>query len=281
MLNIGVVFHRCLQMITSDEPTKYPTLFHWRNAASHRSTMKQSMTTLYNNLIEMSKGDNESNVESVELINCCPSPAEPETRRSSRHQPDTPSIRMPCGAGISGYTPGKGESVIAPSAQFVNRCINCEGKYPARKIDEVDLAGNKDSSIKKKDNRQKCHFCKAKTINFCFGCRRYLCSMPPQKGMDREGNKYPKHFNVFVPKLEADGSIKRDGDKKVIFEEEFGELSCWHIAHRNRWKKGNTTTKALTPITEESGDGDPGSEESEVMIINAKSKKKRKSTSKK
>ena len=26
MLNIGVVFHRCLQMITSDDPDKYATL---------------------------------------------------------------------------------------------------------------------------------------------------------------------------------------------------------------------------------------------------------------
>ena len=80
-----------------------------------------------------------------------------------------------------------------------------------------------------------------------------------------------------VPKLEPDGSIKRDGDKQIIFEEEFGTLTCWHIAHRNHWKNGRTTKTTLIPISEESKDADPASNESECMQIKSKSKKKHKS----
>ena len=48
MLNMAIVFHRCIQMTASDDPEEYPTLYHWQNAASHRSTMKRSLSTLYN-----------------------------------------------------------------------------------------------------------------------------------------------------------------------------------------------------------------------------------------
>ena len=69
MLNIAVVFHRCNQMITSDDPSKYLMLYHWRNTASHHSIVKQYLKTLYNKLIDLSSGD-ELYKETVELANC-------------------------------------------------------------------------------------------------------------------------------------------------------------------------------------------------------------------
>ena len=83
--------------------------------------MKQYLKTLYNKFIEMALGD-EPYEESVELANCYLFPAEPESQQSSRRQPATPSIRMQCGAGKSGYTPGKGKYIIKPSAQFLDSC---------------------------------------------------------------------------------------------------------------------------------------------------------------
>ena len=62
---------------------------------------------------------------------------------------------MPCGAGISGYTSGKGASVIRPNAQFVNQCTNCDGKYPTKKIFEANFEkkeSQKSPKSKKKDN---------------------------------------------------------------------------------------------------------------------------------
>ena len=91
------------------------------------------------------------------------------------------------------------------------------------------------------------------------------------------GSKYPEYFNVMVPKLDPDGSIMLDGDKQIIFKEEFGTLICWHIAHRDYWKKGRTTRTTLIPISEESKDADPASNKREYMQIKSKSKKKRKS----
>ena len=55
---------------------------------------------------------------------------------------------MPCGAGMSGYTPWKGESLIKASAQFVQLCLNCDGKYPAKRI----LDAGKNGKSQKKDN---------------------------------------------------------------------------------------------------------------------------------
>ena len=91
MMNIEVVFHQCPQMIISDDPPKYPTLYPWRNAASHRSMMAQSLKTLYNKLIEMPSGDKPDG-QFVQFPNCYPSLTEPEARRSSRCEPNTPSI---------------------------------------------------------------------------------------------------------------------------------------------------------------------------------------------
>ena len=46
LLNIGVVFHRCIQICSSKRLSEYPTLYHYRNAASKRFTMKQSLKKL-------------------------------------------------------------------------------------------------------------------------------------------------------------------------------------------------------------------------------------------
>ena len=84
-------------------------------------------------------------------------------------------IRMPCGAGMSGYTPGKSASVIMPSAQFVHRCRTCNGKYPAKIIPEDRLKNKTPERIlnqkRKKDTRQRSNFCKGKAKSYCFGCQ--------------------------------------------------------------------------------------------------------------
>ena len=58
-------------------------------------------------------------------------------------------------------------------------------------------------------------------------------------------------FSVFIPKLDPGGSISCGKNKEVIIEEEFGELTCWHIVHRDSWKKDLSTKTTLSPISEE------------------------------
>jgi len=140
--------------------------------------------------------------------------------------PPTPATRLPCVAGITGKTPGKGKSVLNPHAEFVERCVNCDGTFPSIKYDPA-----------KKDQRMSCNVCERKTTHFCWKCRRYLCNEPPKNGKDRHGKKYPRRFSVKVPKLKTDGSIQRSPDDNVVFQTEYGVLSCYLIAHQVQWKK--------------------------------------------
>ena len=230
LLNSGIVFHRLIQIVTSQDPSEYPTLYHFRNAASKRYTTKKSLKLLTNILLERAEigaAVKKEKMASFELANCCPSPAEPPMRKSARQAAlGTPAVCLPCVAGISGKTPGKGQSINKPSAEYVLRCKQCDGIYPAKKI----LEGNT-------TNRVSCRLCGRLTSSYCFGCRRQLCFQSPKGGKDREGNKYPKQFTVRVPKLAEDGSVVRDADNGIVFVEEFGELTCWHIAHGNHWKR--------------------------------------------
>jgi len=233
LLNIGVVLHRCIQMCSSKRLSEYPTLYHYRNAASKRFTMKQSLKKLTDILLGWAHGTahgtmSEADTPPLELANFCPSPAvpEPSPRRSARTVPPTPDIRLPCVAGITGKTPGEGKSVLKPHAEFVERCVNCDGTFPSIKFDPT-----------KKEQRMGCSVCERRTTHFCWKCRRYLCNEPPKNGKDRSGKKYPRTFFVKVPKLKTDGSIQRSPDDKVVFQTEYGVLSCYVIAHQVQWKK--------------------------------------------
>ena len=44
-------------------------------------------------------------------------------------------------------------------------------------------------------------------------------------------------FSVKVPKLRADQRLQRDDEGKVIFQTEYGVLTCYLIAHQEQWKK--------------------------------------------
>ena len=88
----------------------------------------------------------------------------------------------------------------------------------------------------KKEQRVASSVCKRKTAQFCWKCRRPLCNEAPLKGVGRDGTKYPKHFSVKVPVLKGDGSLRRDGEGNPVFKTEYGVLSCYIIAHQDKWK---------------------------------------------
>jgi len=148
-------------------------------------------------------------------------------------------IRLPCMGGITGTTPGKGKSVMKSHAEFVERCVNCDGIFPSVKFDPG-----------KKEQRMSCNVCEHKTTHFCWKCRRYLCNEPPKNGKDRDGRKYPKRFSVKVPKLNIDGSLQRDPqDNHVIFQTGHGVLSCYLIAHQDQWKKMYENKQAAVAVS--------------------------------
>ncbi len=241
LLNTGVVFHRCNQMITSKDPSQYPTLHHWRDAAKHRFSMKQSLTVAIDNLLVRANQNTDiQKAMPFNLANCCPSPAEPSVRRSNRSnkagaqsKADTPMIRLPCVGAKSGKTPGRGQSINKPCAEFVKICEECDGNYPAKKISRKQPS----AGAKSVDDRRPCHVCKRETMWRCFKCRRYLCLEPPKNGLGRDGKtQYPGVFFVRVPKLREDGSIERNANG-VVYDVEYGQLTCHHIAHNKRWSQ--------------------------------------------
>jgi len=275
LLNLGLVFHRCIQMVSSKDPDYYPTLYHCRNAASKRFTTKDSLKVLYNILCRRAECYVKEKVEKTfELANCCPSPAEPSVRKSTRNSSDSPLIRLPTVAAKSGHTPGKGSVLLKPSAEFIERCKECDGIYSGKRV-EFEKEGNdkkgrkgkkrggktsgkkggSSGTRKKVEPRRACHVCKRKTRHFCFRCRRYLCDESPKDGKGRDGKPYPKHFCVRTPKLTADGSLERDADKQVVFDVEYGELTCFIIAHQKMWDKKlkGEGVEGKTAVSEESG----------------------------
>ena len=59
--------------------------------------------------------------EPYELANYCQSPINPApARKFTRKNTGTPMMRLPCVAAKTGKMPGKGQSLIRPSAEFIN-----------------------------------------------------------------------------------------------------------------------------------------------------------------
>ena len=46
-----------------------------------------------------------------------------------------------------------------------------------------------------------------------------------------------------MPVLKGDGSLRRDGEGKPVFKTEYGVLSCYIIAHQDKWKSIYTEKK--------------------------------------
>ena len=55
-----------------------------------------------------------------------------------------------------------------------------------------------------------------------------------------------------MTKLETDGSIKCGKSKNIIFEEEFGELTCWYTVQCDDCKKDCLMKTTLPPVSEDS-----------------------------
>ena len=216
LLYYAVTFHRCYQILSSAEDLNvYGTLYHWRNAASHRSTMGDSLELFFETLLKFANnaGDakNRGRKTSFETI---PHPLfEPSPGLSVSTRSQTPQIqRMPFGRSSTGSTPGKGKSIDSLEIDFAKRCKECTGIYLAKRVPEPenirgDISGDDESlneedsdddmsaaaaaAIRKNKNvrvRTPCFICKAKTEYFCHGCGRSLCfkfKAPEQRNLEK------------------------------------------------------------------------------------------------
>ena len=49
--------------------------------------------------------------------------------------------------------------------------------------------------------------------------------------------KVPRNFYVEVPKLREDGKIMKDSKGGPVVTRQWGEYTCYHIAHQEAWKQ--------------------------------------------
>ena len=129
--------------------------------------------------------------------------------------------------------------VELPHQEFVERCLSCNGTFPSMRFDPS-----------KKDQRVPCAIYKRKTKHYCWGCRRYLCSEPPQNGKKLHGRKFPKNFSVKVPKVKEDGTLEGDNKCNFIFQTERGVLSCYHITPMSTEKNNYENKPIMSAVSE-------------------------------
>jgi hypothetical protein len=280
---------------------EYPTMYHWRNAASHRSTFNESLELFYESLLDLARDTSRQKRFAKIMPNpsgvYAPSPG--VNTRASATKKGTPQVqKMPPGRSSLGTTPGKGQSIDMLPREFLERGNRCTGVFIAKRACEPE--GERDSSDeedsdedgnedKKSRMRRSCFLCRKLTQYVCHGCGRAFCMEPPQekflkkvlakrntltekekrreekekqmqakkkgggkkkgskkkgkgKGHTKQNNthkvqmkvkaKYPKLFCVEVPKFK-----ETDKNGNVIFIREYGEYTCYHIAHHEQWKK--------------------------------------------
>ena len=209
LLYHALVFHRIYQAISATkEIDDYPTIHHFRNTASHRSTFADSVERLQDVIIRAANQDQHvgtptSMPNPTGIYAPSPGPAGAAKSRSKKKKRKAAStetaLEMPPGRTSIGVTPGKGSSLDELPKEFVDRCTSCLGIFYGKRVkspddeeeedvssdssDDEDNTDGKKKTKKAKDNRLRspCHLCRALTDYVCNGCGRTLCFKPPQK----------------------------------------------------------------------------------------------------
>ena len=181
-------------MITAkDELDKYATLNHYRDAANHRTSFKQSLRKFSD--IHMKRNDNDADTnENDGKATSMPTPSgaflpspEPVTELEDMEEMEEPEPKeMPHATTTMNDSPvGRGRSIENATESYKERCDNCPGIWIAKMLEEdvPQDAGSDDddSTVELKTARHSCQICRGDTAYFCQGCRRWLCMGVPKK----------------------------------------------------------------------------------------------------
>ena len=133
-----VVFHRFNGILSAEKDLDdYPTISHYRNAASHRCTMAESMDLLIEKILKMASIEDNDNILALPHIATptgafAPSPFGQVTvvdQSLGRGAPIDNAKEMPYATVKSNTTPGQGVDVHLPDDWFEQRATSCEGIY--------------------------------------------------------------------------------------------------------------------------------------------------------
>ena len=203
-----VLIHRLDQVITShNDSNTYPSLYHYRQAASRRGTYHVSLLKC--------KRIFEKELENMKrpVANTPSTPINPNRRRN-------PTRRRVDGALLE-------EVQFAASLPY---------KTPKRKIIQFATAGDEENAPPEiykmvKDctgmimkshpiQYQRCNLCSKQTPWYCPGCKRWLC-------MDRKAlQDNQKELNLYCHNVRGN---------EVIFNK-----TCFHKSHEAAWERNKT-----------------------------------------
>ena len=213
--NLLAFILRLYQLITAKEDlNSYPSLQHYRNAASHRMTYKKMLRMTYEKLRdEADKLEKSDEIVQAEIQG-------PSVTRRVRFQNQgiLAAQRINFVPQKSFNTPRKKQKRQIESGHIakavVERTHNCTG-FPVEVI--CPEVGKKKDSV-----RQRCYICKSKTRWRCLHCHFYFC-MSSKKTATRESQLY---FD------EEKENVKSPNQKTLIYGK-----SYFHEAHEDAVRK--------------------------------------------
>lgn len=203
-----VLFHRLSQINTShDQLDTYPSLSHFRKAASKRTTFHVSLLKckdIFKQELELMTNNNITHTSGAS--------SEPSPPAHRHHQ----TRRNPTRTRIDGVLPEQisfGPRLPTMTPKKMNRLAQT-GDAPIeiqKMIEACTGMPMKSHPLK----QMRCSICKAKTTYYCVGCKRWFC-------MERKAVRdNSKELNLYSHNLKG---------KQVTFQK-----LCFHKAHESAW----------------------------------------------
>ena len=210
-----VVIHCLIQMNSAKkELDTYPTLSHYRNAASHRSTFQKTILHVRSTLnLCIQKQDEKDIVSNSNKENSRVLAARSLPNRQRVH--GVLPKEMSFGVTLPFVTPKKIKKQIEkgtlsePICQMYN---NCTGRL-------VQIVDN--------DKRKRCALCSKVTSYYCAGCKSWFC-FPVRLTTKKKSNE--GDLNMIYHNLK--------GKREIFFE------SCFAIKHKEAWEVEDQKTSA-------------------------------------
>ena len=218
ILILFVIIHRLIQIITAKEDlNSYPTLAHYRNAASHRCTFHKTYLKVHSVLKELLEKDEEIDEVSSAGDNAEDQEARVETTRTIPCRQRVHGVipqAMTFGVQLPFTTPKKISKKVEKGELSESVCSiynNCTGRL-------LQLVNNK--------GRQRCALCSKTTSYYCAGCKSWFCFTARLTKKNIEQDLQLRHYNV---------KAKRE----VFFN------SCYAINHQDAWTREDAATSAI------------------------------------
>jgi hypothetical protein len=200
-----VVSHRLFQVITAQENiNSYPSLAHYRKAASERSTFHVSLLNCKDVCLQ-----------ELERLSTHHNEAQPSHPLSPRSCRQLPSRRNPTRVRIAGVIPEPtsfGAILPTITPKKINRIASKGNDTTIQQMVEKCTGIPMKAHPRK---QQRCANCKFKTPYYCAGCKRWLC-------MERKATKdNSKEFGLYSHMVKGE---------HVTFQK-----LCFHKCHEAAW----------------------------------------------